>query len=212
LKKNVQKLPSSTGRRQEYAEQTRQAVIEAARKLFSTKGYAQTKVDDIAALARVSPMTIYSGMGGKTGLLRILMELWTTAPGNDVALEDIRAQSDPKVVIDKVALIVRQLTERFSDIVYFMHDAAPNDPEVTANLAVATERYRASCTEAIKHLHKLRALRRGLSIQEGTDILWFFFGYWGYYTLHNENGWTYERAQSWLADAARQALLRNPNG
>jgi AcrR family transcriptional regulator len=210
--KNVEKRPPSPGRRQEYAEQTRQAVIEAARKLFSTRGYAQTKVDDIAALARVSPMTIYSGLGGKTGLLRILMDLWSTTPGNDIALEDIRAQTDPNVVIEKVALTVRQMRESFADIAYFMHDAAPNDPEVTANLAIATERYRAWCSDVIKHLQKLRAIRRGLSMEEATDILWFFFGYWGYYTLHNENGWTYERAQGWLTDTARQTLLRSPKG
>ena len=210
--KKVEKRQPSPGRRQEYAEQTRQAVIEAARKLFSTRGYAQTKVDDIAALARVSPMTIYSGLGGKTGLLRVLMDLWSTTPGNDIALEDIKAQSDPNVVIEKVALIVRQMRERFADIAYFMHDAAPNDLEVTANLAIATERYRAWCSDVIKHLQKLRALRRGLSMQEATDILWFFFGYWGYYTLHNENGWTYEQAQGWLIETARQALLRNQNG
>jgi AcrR family transcriptional regulator len=209
--KNVIKRPASSGRRREYAEQTQQAVIKAARKLFSTRGYAQTKVDDIAALARVSPMTIYSGLGGKTGLLRILMDLWSTTPGNDIALEEIRRQRDPKEVIDKVALTVRQMRERFADIAYFMHDAAPHDPEVTANLAIATARYRAWCADVVKHLQTLGALRPDLSLQAATDILWFFFGYWGYYTLHNENGWPYEQAETWLAQTARRALLRDSN-
>jgi hypothetical protein len=46
-------------------------------------------------------MTIYSGLGRKTGLLRIHMDLWSTTPGNDIALEEIKAQTDPNIVIDE---------------------------------------------------------------------------------------------------------------
>ena len=200
----------SAGRRAEYAEQTRQAVIEAARKLFTTKGYTQTKVDDIAALARVSPMTIYSALGGKTGLLRALMDLCTTEPGTDIAkaLEDIRLEREPKVVIDIVARTVCEMRERYADIVYLVHDAAPHDAEVTANLAIATERYRLWCSEVATHLRRLDALQSSLSDKDATEIMWFFFGFWGLYSLHNENGWSYEQARDWLAQTAARALLK----
>lgn len=42
------------GRRAEYAEQTRQAILEAARELFVEQGYFATKVDEIARTARVA--------------------------------------------------------------------------------------------------------------------------------------------------------------
>ena len=45
-------------RREEYAQATRQAIVDAARRLFSERGYFSTKVDDIAALARVAPATV----------------------------------------------------------------------------------------------------------------------------------------------------------
>ena len=45
-------------RRQEYAQATRQAILDAARKLFAERGYFATKVDDIAAEARVAPATV----------------------------------------------------------------------------------------------------------------------------------------------------------
>jgi Bacterial regulatory proteins, tetR family len=38
-------------RREEYAQATQQAIVDAARRLFSERGYFSTKVDDIAALA-----------------------------------------------------------------------------------------------------------------------------------------------------------------
>jgi hypothetical protein len=50
---------SRVSRRAEYAEETRRAVIEEARRLFNLKGYFATKVDDIATAARVSPATVY---------------------------------------------------------------------------------------------------------------------------------------------------------
>ena len=47
-------------RREEYAEATRQAILEAARRLFRERGYFATKVDEIAAMARVAPATVYA--------------------------------------------------------------------------------------------------------------------------------------------------------
>jgi len=67
-------------RREEYAQATRQAIVDAARRLFSERGYFSTKVDDIAALARVAPATVYAVSGGKHGLLNALLEILGTAP------------------------------------------------------------------------------------------------------------------------------------
>src|SRR5580700_6586640 len=67
-------------RREEYPDQTRAAVLAAARRLFADNGFFQTKVDEIAKLSRVSPATVYAQCGGKQGLLRSLMDSWTQAP------------------------------------------------------------------------------------------------------------------------------------
>ena len=63
--------------REEHADQTRAAVIAAARQLFAENGFFQTKVEEIARLSRVSPATVYAQCGGKQGLLRLLMDSWT---------------------------------------------------------------------------------------------------------------------------------------
>ena len=47
--------PRRPGRRDEYAQQTRDAVVVAARALFADRGFVATTVDDIAASSRVSP-------------------------------------------------------------------------------------------------------------------------------------------------------------
>ena len=202
------KVVEAKTRRQELAEQTRAAIVAAARRLFAAQGYAQTKVEDIARAARVAPITIYTTVGGKVGMLRMLMEIWSTAPGNEAALSSILALRNPLAIIESVAGVVRSMREEFGDIAYFMHDAAPQDQAVAESLAVATARYRKWFLVVAQHLASLRGLRSGLTLEDAADLLWFYFGYWGYYTLHNENGWTYERAERWLVKAAAHSLLK----
>jgi hypothetical protein len=39
-------------------------------------------------------------------------------------------------------------------------------------------------------------------------VLWFYFGYSALFTLHDENGWSYARAEEFLCQQASRALLR----
>ena len=55
-------------RRQEYADQTRAAVLQAATTLFAERGYARTSIDDVAVAARVSRGTVYGHFDGKQAL------------------------------------------------------------------------------------------------------------------------------------------------
>src|SRR5258706_14661268 len=89
-------------RREEYAEATRRAILKAARRLFSERGYFATKVDDIAALARVAPATVYAVSGGKHGLLRTLTGAVITDPIIRATVGGIRPMDEPKAVLPPV--------------------------------------------------------------------------------------------------------------
>jgi hypothetical protein len=52
------------------------------------------------------------------------------------------------------------------------------------------------------------ALREELDLNQAVDVFWFYFGYPGLSTLHDENGSSYERAEQWLCREASRALLR----
>ena len=196
-------------RREEYAEATRHAILQAARRLFSEHGYFATKVDDIAALARVAPATVYAVSGGKQGLLRTLMDLWTTHPIVAATLESIEGMDDPPAIIRLVAERCRQMREEFGDIMRVMIATAPHDRAVAESLATATARYRQAFLPISRRLAALGALRARMSESEAGDLLWFYFGYSGLFTLHDDLGWSYERAERWLAGEASRALLRS---
>jgi AcrR family transcriptional regulator len=195
-------------RRAEYAETTRRAIIEAARRLFSQKGYFATKVDDIAAAARVAPATVYAATGGKHGLLRTLIDEATTAPIVAAYADRIAQARDPDEVLAAVSDTNRSMLQDWGDVMGVMLSTAPHDGAAAEALDVASARYRAALAAAAGRLSSLGALRDGIDAAEALDILWFYFGYAALSTLVEDNGWPYDKAEAWLRAAASQVLLR----
>lgn len=60
-------------RRAEYADVTRQALLDAARELFTSQGYSQVSIEAIALKARVTRGAFYHHFADKTGLLDALV-------------------------------------------------------------------------------------------------------------------------------------------
>ncbi|WP_079166141.1 TetR/AcrR family transcriptional regulator [Streptomyces oceani] len=60
-------------RRDEYAEATRNAIVEAGRELFSQNGYAKTSLDDIADHARVTKGAIYHHFANKQAVFEAVL-------------------------------------------------------------------------------------------------------------------------------------------
>lgn len=199
-------IPKRT-RRQDYAETTRQAIVNAARSLFAERGYFATKVDDIAAEARVAPATVYAVTGGKQNLLNILITAWTTDPIVEQTLSHIDTSTDSMAIIREVASASRTMREAHVDVIRVMLATAPHDPAVAEQERAATAIYREALVPIAQRLVQLGELRPDIDAADAADLLWFYFGYSSYFTLHDDNGWSYERAERWLADQAIAALL-----
>jgi len=200
--------PSGGSRRAEYAELTRQAIVNAARELFAERGYVRTKVDDIAARARVSPATVYAVTGGKQGLLHTLVDNWTQAPEVAESWAAMNAAETGDAVLDVTAAAVRRIRGDWGDVMRIVLATAPQDDTAAARLRVATERYRAGMRVAALRLSELAALKPDVTVDDAIDVLWFYFGYTGFFTLLEDNGWPPEKAERWLRDMAARCLLR----
>jgi AcrR family transcriptional regulator len=62
------------GRRAEYAEATRSALLEAGRRLFIERPYADLSADEIARAARLTRGAVYHHFSGKQGLFEAVFE------------------------------------------------------------------------------------------------------------------------------------------
>jgi TetR/AcrR family transcriptional regulator, acrAB operon repressor len=114
----------------EEAEVTRQKLLDAAQRVFSQKGYADTRLEDVAQEARVTRGAIYHHFGGKVELYDALAkERFSRA---NRVLEDILAQD--LLPVEKLRqLMVRALElleedpayRTFQDLVLFKTAYAP---------------------------------------------------------------------------------------
>jgi AcrR family transcriptional regulator len=194
-------------RRQEYAEATRQAILAAARKLFAERGYFATRVEDIAGEARVAPATVYAVCGGKSGLLAELTRIWTTDPIVEASLSRVASSRSGAAIIAETAAASRRMREDFADIMRVLLTTAPHDETVRQHLQSATAVYRAALVAVAERLAGLGVLRQGVEVPQAVDVLWFYFGYSAYFTLLDDNGWSYARAERWLGEQASRELL-----
>ncbi|MBH5338476.1 TetR/AcrR family transcriptional regulator [Streptomyces pactum] len=193
-------------RRSDYAEATRLAIVEAARQLFSHKGYFATTVEEIAAEARVAPTTVYAVGGGKQGLLRTLVDIWSQAPVVAASMDELDSLTDPDALLRQLSAVTRSMRESFGDIMRILIATAPHNEGAAEGLAIGTRRYRDALATVAAHLRTIGGTHPEMTVDQATDILWFYFGYSGYFTLVDQNGWSYDQAESWLAHQATMAL------
>src|SRR5260221_9857482 len=89
------KRPYHSRVRQRQAEETRQRILEAARSLFESQGYAATTLEAIAELAEVSPKTLGAVFGSKRALLAEVINPEAFSTPVKLLIEELRATEDP---------------------------------------------------------------------------------------------------------------------
>ena len=201
--------------RSDRALQTRHRMLDSARELFVSQGYAATTMERIADDAGVAVQTLYYSFRTKGQLLCEVVE--ATAAGEDAPVpvaqrpwmrEVLGATSGPRVL----ALTV----EHGADI--FVR-AAPLWPAVAAaTVDPLVDRYwrgvaagrREGQARMVARLADLGALRDGLSHERATDIVVTLFGHDVFRSLVSEATWSVPEYKAWLLTTLAQQLLQQP--
>ncbi|GAA1516901.1 TetR/AcrR family transcriptional regulator [Nocardioides humi] len=199
---------SRRSRREEYADATKAAVVEAARELFAAQGYFATKVEEIAERSRVSPATVYAQCGGKQGLLRTLMDRWTAGPGIRAVIAAVEDAESPREVLQILAAAYAGIHAEFGDVTRVVSQTAPHDEEAAKVLAIATERQRQALTQIAVRLRALDAVADGLSDDDVVDIVFYYFARDRIGFMVSELGWSADRAGSWIRDQVARTILK----
>lgn len=200
--------PRAGGRRAEYAELTRQAVITSARELFLEQGFSKTTVEAIAQRARVAVATVHAVGGGKHGLLRTVIETATTDTDVQATYDWISGAVDGGVLLDHLCSETRTRFERWNGLMRVVDAAAPDVPAAAEAQQLAHHSLRGGLVRAGARLEELGALRPGLDAPAATDQLWFFLTNSAYITLIDDNDWSLDHAETWLSQSLRTLLLR----
>jgi AcrR family transcriptional regulator len=201
------KKPYDSTLRAAQARATRRAIVAAAARLFTERGYGATTVDAIAAAAGVSRKTVFTSVGGKTEALKLALD-WAIAGDDEPVpmlerphITAMQNEPDARRILASYARHVRQTATRTAPLHQVVQAAAGLDADIRA-LAENGRAQRIRGMRAIAQiLTDRRALKPDLTSTEAADILWLLNDPGVYHRLVIEQKWDPDRYQNWLADA-----------
>jgi AcrR family transcriptional regulator len=209
----VKRRYDATGRRQAAA-RTRTAILDAARELFTQRGYAATAMTAIADRAGVALDTVYASVGRKPEVARLLIE--TAISGTDRAIpaeqrdyvRAIQAAPDAATKIAVYAAAIAAIAPRMALVLGIIQQAAHTEPELDRLWNEIAERRSANMRRFVADLATVATLRLGLD--EAADIVWATNAAETYQLLVTQRGWSLQRYEQFLADTWHRLLLADP--
>jgi AcrR family transcriptional regulator len=209
-----QPRPYDATSRRAAARETRARIVDAGRRLFLERGYAATRMAEIALEAGVSLETVYTSVGTKPALIRHLVEIALSGTEEPVpamereSTQQIREEPNPRQKLVMFAAVIRRLNERVAPLWVLIREAAAGDPELEA-LADELDQRRAGHMRVFvaESLEATGALRPGLSVETAADIVWATNAPEFFLLLVRDRGWDADFFEHWLADSWTRLLL-----
>jgi len=206
--------PYDARRRRERAEEevqaTRRRVIDAARELFLTRGYAGTTMNAIAKEAGVALQSVYKAGSSKAELLQRVVEVVVAGDDEDIAMTNramfqaIADEPEPRRQLQMLAALIASTQERSAPVQVAFRQAAAVDDAVAANLDAELARRHATFATVIGMIPK-KHLRH--SPEECTDIAWSVGSSEVFLLLRQRRRWSARRYRDWLSATLAELLL-----
>jgi AcrR family transcriptional regulator len=203
-----------SSRRQAQANETRRHILEAARKLFTERGYAGATAEAIAAEASVSAQTIYAIFKNKK---RILVSLMNVSPAT--GLEDhtpmaeranvqaVSQERDQRRQLQMFARVVANNLDQVSAVFEVMTDAAKTEPDLDRIVQKLNKQRLENMTFAVQQLAENGPFRDNRDEAYARDTVWILTSGEVFLLLTRDRGWAKEKYAEWLADMLIRALL-----
>ena len=194
--------------RAQRAQETRAALIDAASRLFITKGWAASGMRDVADEAGVATETVYSHFASKRALLQAVLDVAVVGDEQSVALADrdefaALGHGRRSERIAAAAALVRAVHERTAGFAMVLREAAPSDEQIAELLQATRARQREDVAAGIALL-----IGRPPTTVE-TDELWALLSPELYILLVNESGWTPSAYENWVATTLERVVPRS---
>jgi AcrR family transcriptional regulator len=200
-----------SARRAEQARQTRNAIIETARRLFLRDGYAGTTIAAIAAAAQVSVETIYKAFGGKPGLVRAICDAALAGAGPipaETRSDQLQLhEPDPRRIVRGWGELTVEVAPRIAPIMLLVRSAAAADPEMAGLLAEVEAARLSRMTGNARNLAAAGHLRPDVTVEQAGEVMWTYSSPELYELLVIKRGWPLGRYGAFIAEAMIAALL-----
>jgi AcrR family transcriptional regulator len=196
------------------AEETRAAVLDAARELFLSHGYGATTIEQIAARAGVSKPTVFSAVGNKQEVMAALRTIALRGDDEAAAVakrepwQRVLAEPDPYRAVELEVAHLTELWSRWAELKEVLRGAASSgEPSLRELWATGERQRRIAAQRFVTALADKGPLRDHLTRAEAIDLAWVTTAPEHYHALVLQRGWSRARYQRWLTDTLTHSLL-----
>jgi TetR/AcrR family transcriptional regulator, regulator of autoinduction and epiphytic fitness len=213
LDQNRPKRTYNSQNRQKQAQNTRLKILEAARDLFTERGYAGTTIDAIAGQAGVAVETVYAAFGSKRNLLARLVDFSVAGDEEPAPLLDragpqaVFKEADQHKQVRLFAHDLATIMGRMGVIFEILRAAAKTESEIAVYLDQLLQGRMQGMQYFIRQLLVNGPLRDGLNLQHAAETVWAITSGEIYRLLTVDLGWTAEQYENWLGDTLEVILL-----
>jgi TetR/AcrR family transcriptional regulator, regulator of autoinduction and epiphytic fitness len=202
-----------SSRRKKQARQTRREILEAARKLFISRGYSGAAMESIAKAAGVAVETVYASFGNKRVILSSLIGV--SLVGDDDPTPLLQRQSPIAVMQEKeqerqIQMFTEDMAEimgRVAPLFEVMHVAAKTEPEIAEMLQRILDERAEAMGVFINALISNGPLQEGLTLEEAAETVWALTSAEVYTLLVTDRGWSVEKYKQWLVSALTKLII-----
>jgi AcrR family transcriptional regulator len=200
--KPVKRRSYDSTRRRRQADETRSAIIRAARDLFVERGYGHTTLADVARAAGVSVETIYASVGNKAALLHKAWDITVGGDDQDIAFHErpealaIRNEPDLARRLMLHAALSTRTAQRIAPFQLMVHAAAGAEPAAAAMLEEMGRQRLVGI--GVMAAEVARTGQLAVSEEDCRDVIWSMTDGMLWHRLVKERGWTNERFAEWL--------------
>lgn len=201
-------------RRRAQADETRAAIVRAARDLFIERGYGHTTMTDIARAAGVSVETIHKSVGTKAVLLHRSWDITVGGDEQDLVFHErpevlaIRSEPDLARRLMLHARFATQTAKRIAPFQLMVQSAAGADPAAAAMLEEMGRQRLAGISVMAAEAAGTGQL--AVPEDECRDVIWSMTDGMLWHRLVNERGWSNERFAEWLGNVWVDRLVVKP--
>ena len=186
-------------------------ICDAVHRLFSAKGYLATSIEDIAAEAGVARPTIFTAVGPKATILRLVVDQALAGDDEPVPIaqrpwwREAIDEPDPIRSIQLAARNMCRINQRSAPVLRALETAASVDADATEVWDRFQQQRREGLNEFASALRR-KTDRVRYDESTMTDTLWMLTPD-AYLRLVHDAGWPIERFQDWLADVLQRLFI-----
>jgi AcrR family transcriptional regulator len=159
------------GQRQTAADQTRERILAAARKLLLAKNFSDFSMEAVARAADVSRLTIYYQFDSKAGLLEALYNYIAQRGEMEQLAHVFRQGGDPVKILHGFILVFAKFWASDRRVIRRLHALATTDAEIGKGLRARNERRRRGLLVIVERYGKVYPPLTSLQLPIAIDTL-----------------------------------------